>query len=929
MQSHISELRTFMSKASYEESLKNNPNDTIAERVFPVATTNKIELYEAPLTIAKKLVALLHKEGRCVNYFTVALARSDFDSGNAGNKLYNQTLHANIKSKIRAKLNNTLPSDYIGYEFWYDSDRQDHVVLFINPFAKPSDTAALLEFASNLDDWSDNYSTTQQQKFLNKILNITVKLDFINQHALSIGALSDRQVNLNNDICFLVKQEVKSSTKKLSKQDAGSADGTHIIYHTLAADVWVTNQNEIITTLSYRRYKSSVIAIDGVPTGEIDVIIPNSLPAHYKSFADNLEGNGSQLTRVNAKEGKQKIDFLDLKNLGESGLFYKNQFANMMGQICADAGIDHHRVVFDPELCGRPFVTLARADQYSVRPKVTIIVGIPNILLNQTHNTTATYKYPSQSKNNGVHSTAKDKTFDIPYVVSDVVQAYVEYLKTTAFAAYDVSVVSLDDIEYDDLEYGINYIFLQEPKPPHGYWRVTTKAKEGQLETALGSDWLSKMHLGIVIPDVGLELKHDFIDAFRTREANAQKDSHAPFHTDTYTMWKIHQFEAALKGTPKKSLQGLHIPSFNEVANHVLGHAKFSDASYGVEGFEHANHKKFTTTRQAVYDKINIDLNLKRALATEGVVGLYNQMGELADYSAYKGAYRCYYVVRPKSRGGNGFYASQIDFSFTKDGISIKDIKLLHNDSMIRKSEQFSISKAAVSGFYNEGFYLVNEAGDVLTFYSQKREEQPLASIPQSGFYKDWDMTQFYYYKLDKQDPTNPQPPSISKTITPKKLRFKKGVKSTLTPEQIAACEVEFQANLTEDEKNEHFESLFIPFLTIPSKGIKDRDYAHFPKNPDAKGGAAGGKEWLFLKELPDGELLVYLSTKKDIHSEQSTANRIYKMLVKDKDGKRLNAATSPLAMLYIETTSFHIAKVNDFSSKSMLQSLAKIALKD
>lgn len=916
METHISELRTFMTKAQYQELANKSSKIAEVDRAFPTAKTNKCQLLEEPIDCIKKLVALIHKEDQKVSYLIESLSRRDYENGDAGTTSYYKDLHARIKTKIRASLGDNNSNDHLVYEFWYDSARQDTIVLFVNPNASATDTAALMDFVDSLDDWADSYTSTQQQKFLNKLFNIMIRLELIGQHAQDISALSERQVNLNNDICFLVKQE--ESTKK---------NDSSVIYHALAPSVWISAQNELISKLSYRRYQSSVITPDSVVTSEIDVIIPNSLPSHYERFTDNLKGNGSQLVRINAKEGKQEIDHINLASLGESGLFYKNQFANTLVSICKDAGILHKQVLFDPTLRGRPFVTLAPPAMLDDRPKLTIIVGIPKVLLSQASVTTATYKVKAQNSDEPIKGI--NKVFDLPYVVSDMVDAYVDHLITNAFTAYDVTVVSIDDINYEDLEYGTNYLFLQEPKPSHGYWRVTTATKEQQLKQALGDDWLSQMHLGIVVPDVGIDRKHDFIDTFRTRQAKLLKDQNATFYTDTYTLWKIKQLESALEGTPKVSLQGIHIPSFHKVANYIANRERFLKETHGSSHYEHTGYQSFVKTRNAVYDKINIDLSLKRVLATKGVVGLINQLGELMDYSKYERQYRCYYVIRPKSRGSNGFYASQLDFSLCKQGISIDSIKLLHNESLIRKDARFPISKSVVSNFYDNSFYLVNEAGEVLTFFSNEREEQPLATLPSFGAYAGWGLSDLYYHKLEAQSTFDNQPVSIAKRTSPKKPKLPTAMKGLPKDQQSAYLKRAADA-MTQEQKNEHYESLFIGFDTIPSQGIKAKHFAHFPVGSDIKGAsAAGGKEWLFIKELPTKELLIYLTTKRDIHAQKPKANRIYKILVKDKAGKKVAAATSPLAMLYIETTSFHVAKVNDFSAKSLLQSLAKIALKD
>lgn len=923
MKTHISELRTFMRKDTYQvladTAIKPIPS---VHRAFPIARTNIIEVDEPALTAIIKLIHLLADESKQVGYLIDKLDRNLYGFSAEDTARYFTDLHNSNVKKIRGYINNHNPNDYIGYERWFNPATKEYVVLFIDPNGDEDTMQSLLDFASQLDDDADAYSTSQQQQLFNQIINMVAKLDLIKQLNLSTAALLDGHVNLNNDIAFLVK------TTKGSDNDG---DGSYLIYHALIADIWVSSYNELITTLTYKRYRSIKANADTTRIGEIDVFIPNALPARYKGFERNAMGGDSKLISISAGDGKQEISHLDLSSLGESGLFYKDLFADLVTGICIAAGVAHTPIIFDPELRARPWVRMAAVDPNTPKSKLTIIVGIPHILRDKVDQVVIKYNDPSQKGTKATpRNTANDRMFTLDYMVSDTIDAYLTYLKENAFTDYDVSVVDITDIKYDDLEDDVDYIFLQEPKPEHGYWRITTAGKLKELTDEYGDSWQEHLHLGFFHPAIKLDRNHDFIDSYRKRQSSLSKDDNAVFYTDTYTMWKIYQLEAAIAGKPKKSLQGLHMPHFKRVASQIIGYKRFRQDQPELDHLSHKVRKDFEASRLVVYDKINIDIGLKNALVTKGVLNLYNELGDLADYSAYIGEYRCYYVIRPKSLRTNGFYASQIDFTVSADGISIESVKVLDNTTSIRAAGKFGISTSAVSNFYNNSFYLVNEAGDVLTFYSNRREAQPLACIPQFGAYKDWKLTQFYYYKLADQPYGNPTAVPISKRIKPIKYPKPNNHKE-LSESELEAAATAWYSTLSDEDKNQHDESLFNGFYTIPTQGIQNIHHAHLSNHPDANGKykSAGGKEWMFFKELESGGLLIYLTNKQDVHGALSTPNRVYKMLVKDKNGSVLNAATSKLAMLYIETASYHIARVNNFSSKSLLESLAKIALKD
>lgn len=914
MKNHISELRTFTRKSDYEDLNAGKPKAISIYRAFPIARTNIINVNESALTAIIKLIHLLARESKQVGYFIDTLKRSDYgkaSDADATARFFKDLHNSNVK-KIRGYINNHNPNDYIGYERWHIPSTDEYVVLFIDPNGDEESTDALLDFASQLDADSDTYNASQQQQLFNKIINMVAKVDLVNQLKLSSAALLDGHVNLNNDIAFLVKK-----TKETDD------DGSFVIYHALLANIWVSSQNELITTLTYKRYRSMKIGTDTARISDIEVFIPNALPDRYKGFEKTAMGGDSELVSISAGDGKQEISHLDLKSLGDSGLFYKDLFADLVAGICMAANIAHTPIVFNPNLVARPWVRLPSRDLNILKLKLTIIVGIPHILRDRVGQ--AVIKYNDLSEDG-----TKSMTFTLDYTISETIDAYLTYLKDNAFVDYEVSVVDIADIDYEDLEDGVDYLFLQEPNPAHGYWRVNSTETLEALVEVYGANWQDHLHLGFFHPTIKLQRKRDFINAYRTRQKSLSKEGSGVFYTDTYTMWKIYQLEAAIAGKPKKSLQGLHMPHFKSVAKEVIGYKKFREDQPELDHLSHEARKDFDSKRVVVYDKINIDISLKNALVTKGILSLYNDLGDLVDYSAYAGLYRCYYVIRPKNRGANGFYASQIDFSMSAEGISIEGIKVLDNDTSIRGAGKFGISDSVVSKFYNDGFYLVNEAGDVLTFYSNRREPQPLACIPQFGAYKDWKLTQFYYFKRADEPYGKPTSVPISKRTTP--LNYPKPENhKEMSKAELEAGDAAWCSTLSDEDKNKHFESLFIGLDTIPLSS-KKVDHAHLKNRPDGDGKykAAGGREWLFFEALEDGGLLIYLTNKQDINNGKiSTPNRVYKMLVKDKEGNVLNAASSQLAMLYIETTSYHIARVNSFSSKSLLESLAKIVLKD
>ena len=894
---HISQIRTFETKEDYDKRYQDNPKLPATERAYTTAFTNKIILKDTAIDCINKILSLLIQQEQYIGFVMVRANESSEDKKSGDAEKYHIDLHRRTVSAIRNTIGNHNPDDYIQYERWHDKDNDRYAALFVQPSDNKESVERLKSFAEDLDCRSEVSKSSDAQQLLNCLLSFLVKIALINDLEVSRSAINAGHVNLNNALHFLVKQ---------GAAEAGKAQ----VYHALLPNVWVTSQNEVVCTLMYQRFKSLLHNSQITESQKVDVFIPNNLPSSFNQFKERRNNNAYTLIKENAGEGTKGIDFIDISAIDQSAIYYETAFSKLIGNLCDAAEINHKVVEFRPNMRGRPWGGLNwRYEGLEQKPKLTIIVAVNQHKADET-NTVTTVLVPNLGEKDKSKPKNKDKDesntikFECSYTNQECVDWLVSHMKESMLADYEVDVVNFNDIDYSSLQQEVSYVVLQDPKPTYGYWYFADKEKEAKLIELYGENWRDYVSLGFKDSNIPIQSKWDMFKILRFRDSKVSRGDDSTLFTDPYTSLKLKQYDRALAGKPKITLQGMHIPKYEDVAKSVLAQKKYeSDITYD-EQLKVKNGDSASLMKN-IGLKINIDLQIKALLANRDTIKLYDVANKPIDYSRYAGKYRCYYVSRPSQRGRDSFYASQLDIEVTKEGIDILDVKILDNDSSIRAPGIFSIGEQAIERLYDNGFYIINEQGDILTSYTNKREPRILSTIPQSGSLDGLVMSEWVFKELEKM---NFEPGSHVK-IRRTTLKGKSDAKGGISP-------------------SDYETSGYLSFH-IRNSDIKASGHGFRRKRDNGKTVAFGGHEWLFIEENELGEVLTYITDKRAAAAKTTNATRAYRILVKDKEGNTINASRSALTGLYIETTNFHVNLVNSFSSKSILSTIAKIALKD
>lgn len=918
---HLSNLPTVQAKADYVIK-KGVPLD----RAFPTALTNKISLRGSTIDNIIKLVTFLDELNKESNqrlgYMIIDHQHDTKPTTPSAKQQYFKDLNRQASLRIQNIVNMPATHKYVQYERWHDYANKQSVVLFVNPNGSQTDTAKLKDYVLTLSDSSDDYRPADTQKLLNILIKLFLKLTLIHDLDYDDSTLSNGRVNLNNDIGFLVK--TKFGAKKEGEDIADATDHfsatqvEKVLYHSLMPSVWLNSYGDLVVEVKYQRYKSIKHNPDIKESDCIDVYIPNALPAKYQHFGYRSASSDHYLVKEPANSGTRSLSFIELKAFNNSILHYEASIVRLLHQILDGAGISHAIELFDPNFRARPFKTLRLPKATdTTKPKLVIINAISKPVRKGRSTTANRYQpiintYKTNARGKQIRFTKNDIWASFDFDNKDAIDAYIEYLRFDFFAAYDTEVINYKDVSYEDLDSDLSYIVLQDEAPYSGYWYFCDDEKAGKLKSLLGKKWLSKVGLGFKSENIPIQREPDFFKILHKSQRCAQDKPDTPFYTDPYTSLKLKQYAAAHSGRKKKNLQGHHLPALTDIGKALLNYEDYATDQSEIKLFvRQATEDRKKSTFDAALTKMEIDLTIKKSLATKGLLALYNNIGERADFSAYAGKYRCYYVIRPRIQGaGNKFFASQMDVTVSADGIIVDSTKLLTNESHIRSAEQFGISLAAHPNLYNDSFYMVNEVGDVLTCYTTNNVVRPLNCIPSEGRYKGAWTSDFISTKRE----------DLERLVA----RGAKDKNDRLI-EYSEGDDIPISKGTTNGAQDE---SAIFGFYAMASDG-KESDWAYRYTNDDGKTIAYGGKEWLFLKELDSGILSMFLSNKQDINEAQSKANRVYNLLVKDANGTTLKSAESPMALLYIDTTTFHLARVNSFSAKSIFHAMTKMVLRD
>lgn len=290
---------------------------------------------------------------------------------------------------------------------------------------------------------------------------------------------------------------------------------------------------------------------------------------------------------------------------------------------------------------------------------------------------------------------------------------------------------------------------------------------------------------------------------------------------------------------------------------------------------------------ESILSNIKLNILLKSYLTTNLVLPLCDSNGSRKDFSDYIGDYRAYYIRRPTiNRTSSSLLASQLELSVTIEGISVRFVRLLDTESKLRAAEP-SLNEEAFKRLYNGAFYLINDKDEVMNTYTSKRVARLLASVPPIGSLQG--MTFYGVYNQKASNTPYDELIPWAKNLKPK---------------------IDKYGNDVSDESG------LIPFLAHSSSTENHH------KNP-----GSGGQEWLYIEDRGLDGMLTYLCPTTDINQKVAKGISIKNTEMYDKDGNKIHAAVHPMAGLHLNTTSFNVANVNDFSSTSVLETIAKIAL--
>ncbi|WP_227429288.1 hypothetical protein [Psychrobacter sp. I-STPA6b] len=866
---HISKTRSFESKIDYIHNQVTNSNEELyrnIERKFPTAKTNIVQINSETKEAILNIIKLLQdKYGSHIGFMKEICLPDKAEVKKQSSADYFKALHQYISNKIRAK---TGATGHVNYGQW-KSDDSGYCVIYININNNEQDLASLNAFISELDSESDTYHCSEKQKMLKALLKLFLQIDHIQHLNAHDDVLADSYINLNNDAYYLIDIDENSDS---------------FLYHMLKPKIWVSSENEIITDVEYKKFESAILNADIFTSDEMDTIMLDHLPLRYKHFynkdTNEILKDRFKIKQISASEGKRRVNYFDKNDLRASSFFYETYLAQLMCQLCHHADIDYTHLQYAPQYRGRPFVTLEQTTLKNT--KLVIINAIRKELLEKTYQEAVAFK------------VAKDQPQPNPKTIEftgeEAFTYYVEFLKTNFLQEFDVEVCNILDISYETLDANTNYLCIQDPKPSwfKGYWVVDNQETVDLLTQELGEHWQNSINLGFnefKNKNIHLKFERDTLKILRLYQQAQNKEE--PFYTDSYTLLKIHQLLAGLGGEQTKSIQGLHSSSLQQVGRILIGKKKFLEQgdidAIGIKGY-----KKFNQNHQHILTKIKTDLMLKNIAFSGSHLNLNTHDGKPMNYLAYAGHYRCYYIKRPHFHKKDTFFASKIDLTIDLTGITITNISLVDTEASVRRDKDFPINDNVFERLYDDGFYMVDTYGNVLTNYTSIRNGRIIASDNKTKIYNNKSLVNYYYEKLAYLDSSENNKVGLS---------IAKG-----------------------DDA-----SLYIPFWTLKSSSTVEDFHYH---QSHIEGSPSAGMQWLFIEDNAKKGLKTYLTDKNQMN--KGVMNKgigLYNILVKDAKGNALDAGNSTLASLYIHTTNYNINRVNDFSATSVLHAIAKIAL--
>lgn len=888
---------------------------------FPKALTNKIQLKESADSAITKILDALS-----ANQKHIASIEFEFEyKENEDKESINKRRHQTALKEIRRELGITDYSQKPSYSLFFKD--KDCVALYLKYNDGNDGVEKLRSFIDGLSSKNeDGYKSSQKQKMLQSLIMLYYKVILINEkESMNNGRLDNSDIiSLNNDACYVLRQTTKDNTDEgeegENSNQGGSSQSKCEVYHVLKPSVFVTAQNEIICNVVYQKYESayakSELAISkGVDFSFIRASDSNSYAPYLKDEA--------LLVKADANSGERGIKFLDLDDLLSCSFFYRNLFTADVMYILSQSEVESEQLVFEPKKRLTSFVTYSEDIQ---KPPVEFVVVIPDDILDT----------PRQGYTKFSGDTHPAITYQ--YTPRQAVQCFLEVIITFFYSDYTTKITFRPDISYNDLDSDVDYIFVQEPKPYHGYWTFSSKDK---LEALKEKTNYNINNLGLHFQDDNHPTdvrEHDFLKLLD--RALVGKDKNPYFISDPYTTIKVDDFILKNENEGRNIvIQGFHLPSsssspenmYNLISKIYLIANKVEGINYG---FDIENPEKFAPkpkrnskgeeektdsgdaveqevseikhkptelynvmypvdgVQKNIHTRIKNDLTSKRLLVEGGEISLAYPKNKKAVFKGVDGRYRCYFISKPKIGKGVKFHSSYLDIQVTNGIISILGKGIILDEGRVRFGFDFPISEDAIPYLYNDSFYIVDESGNVLLCYTGAREEQPL-----SGIYKDQNIMDFIKDKVD------------GVVVDPK----------------------DYNGNIGVNKDADSYDSAFIGFYTLRSKGNKSK----FKKGQTTR-------TWLYVQEN-ERDLLLFATPKnqiaglkKTVNGERlpfrgsvSSADRIYRIKIISADGDTIDARTSKLTSLYLQTATFNINNNNDYSFRSVLHTLTKIALRN
>lgn len=838
-----------------------------------------------------------------------------FDSIKADGAVFFKKNHAEANKKIREKTNEKWQRDNkIRYQLMFYQNKTH--VLFLKEKKKSI-------FGDNLDkdlrnfinsDYTglDTYKRDFHQILLEAILNLAIKIDWVNKLDIHLNDIVAANLVYNGDVFYIIKATEVSN----KKQNADS----QVIVNTVVAkpNVYVSAQNNIITSVQIQSF-------DYAPLNDISDLEDNDQikPFILKSQSLNeavitrLESNLNKMVMSKTDARENKVNFVDfgLKDqsqslLKESRLTYEIYVQAMIEALLKNSRVDFCNDVFKGDYYLKTFSTvdLDRKNQKLIIVDLIDVIDIkstkyesvklkPTKLLQKLVETQNKLKENRQAnkekiqvidekiakilKQEKLWNCLVDDFFEADgvdiesYVISDKVKlkvksAFLENIKNHFCKYYrEVDVISRNDFDIDKME-NASYLFLQNEIPfgtRDPYTIVSNKDDIVKLRAQyhdqdndfdkLKQALKDKRETAKLKKDKNVQAKNQKYDNdIKIKYFNDILEvvgaSHNEYVTDTYSDVKIRRFKNQLDNLDLHPTQGYHWEP--------------KDILDGIDLNDETNTLAFSFGKQQnKIDKICNELYLKHDLHVNNAIKLKSNSDSFLG-KHLNGNYKAYYIRKVKKwGGGTDLYASCLTFNIDDASIYIKDKVYFTNENELRKE----CGLENIDKFHNESFYLIDcDNQQRLTIFTAKNTGRVLVT----DFNSYWDMVD-----------------------NPKLTKSKKSI-----------------------EKSADYLGVIFPHYFLKAKKNE-----LFINNPH-KTNNSTTRETIIVQDLGDEGLKMFITLKDALNQAISNQSNIKQLIIHDFSNRRVYHADSRLVELYLQTTMFNMVKLNDFSLTTVFEKLAR-----